>query len=184
MHPRFDHKTIANAAEVRELTPQQMDTVRAEVAADLGRGRDAWPAVQWLAGTNDVMAKKQVVAELNAVLSGTSAELLTHEAAVDNFSSDIVFGRAAADRRRMSRAFDFAVALQASLPGTTENVTDLDFEHQASQRRRTADEHEARTEELHRLGVRPGEGLPFHELYMKRRSKKNWEKSGRDQLSG
>jgi len=178
MQQSFDEHTIAKASEVATVTDEQMASVRAMVSAGLGRGSDAWPAVQWLAGTSDLKAKKRLLADLNAVLSGASTELLSHDAAVHNFSSDIVFGRATRDRQRISRAFDFAAALLASIPRSTESVTNLEFEQQVAQRRLTADAHEARTEELHRLGVRAGEGLPFHELYMRRRSKKSWESSG------
>lgn len=179
MVQHFEDLDLAQARSVDELSYEQLQDVRALIAADLGQGRDAWPAVTWLAATNDERAKQHILGELTAVIKGASSELLNHEAAVDNFGSDIVFGRAARDRRRISRAFDFATALGSSaVTQITETVTDLPFEEEADKRRRITEDQEAKADELNRLGVEPGSGLPFWEMYMRRRRHKNWGKGG------
>lgn len=175
----FEDLNLAEARSIDMLSYEQLTDVRALIAADLGQGRDAWPAVTWLAATNDEQAKQSVLAELTAVIEGTSSALLDNDAAVNNFSSDIVFGRAARDRRRISRAFDFASALGASLGRRSSSaVTDLPFEAEADKRRKITEEQEARADELNRLGVQAGSGLPFWEMYMRRRRHKNWGNRG------
>lgn len=175
----FDETSLREARSIDAVTERQFRDVRAVVAVDLNGGADAWPAVQWLASTNDEHAKRSMIAELNGVLNGSSHDLLDHEAAVDNFATDVVFGRASLDRRRVGRAFDFVSALQASLHHESEAViADLDFEETVSRRRRELEEHEARQQALTRMGVEPGKGLPFFELYMRRRRHKSWETPG------
>lgn len=194
----FDERAISAARAIDTLTPEQFQTVRALIATDLGRGRDAWPAVSWLAATNDERSKQIIVRELEHVINGSTSELLSHEAAVDNFSSDVVFGRASIERRRVSRAFDFLTALLRSMsrPATPPPSTasteidggdvmtgvraagpapmDLGFERTVDRRRADAERQADREQELNRLGVQPGNGLPFWELYMRRRRHKSW----------
>ncbi len=174
----FDEVALRDAPQIETVTPQQLLEVRARVRADLYHGRDGWPAVTWIAATRDAAAKERLIQELSAVMNGATNTLLDVDGAVDNFGSEIVFGRAAQERRRMSRAFDYITALQLSLgrigvDGST-SAPDPGFEAEVAQRRRTSEQHVARQDELSRLGMQPGRGVPFWELYMRRRRKKSW----------
>lgn len=177
----FDEVALRKAPEIDSVTSQQLLDVRTAVRSDLFHGRDAWPAVMWLSATRDVGAKERLIAELSAVIDGASSTLLDVDGAVDNFGSEIVFGRAAQERRRISRAFDYVTALQRSLgrdgaaPLTAEgDALDLRFEDVVDKRRDEAERHAEREDRLSRFGVQPGRGLPFYELYMRRRRKKSW----------
>lgn len=171
----FELSTASGVSSVPTATLQRIHNL---IADDLLRGRDAWPAVNWLAATDDTVAKKRLYDELTAIVEGASSRLLEVDGAVDNFGSEIVFGRAARARRQLSRAFDFASTLRDAIPGEGEEFSvDLGFEVIVEQRREEAKVHEDRTEALQRLGVEPGKGLPFFELYMQRRSKRNWSAS-------
>lgn len=176
----FDEVALRDAPQIERVSEQQLLDVRASVRADLFQGRDAWPAVAWLAATRDTRAKDHLIGELTAVIEGASSTLLEVDGAVDNFGTEIVFGRAAQERRRISRAFDYVTALQRSLGRNTvadpddAGALDLSFEEAVDQRRSAAAAHAEREDELSRLGVQPGRGLPFWEMYMRRRRKKSW----------
>jgi len=177
----FDEVALREAPQIVAVTPEQLLDVRTAVRSDLFHGRDAWPAVTWLAATSDVTAKEHLIGELTAVIEGASSTLLDVDGAVDNFGSEIVFGRAAQERRRISRAFDYVTALQRSLgrnvdmPASGEGAAlDLGFEDAIDERRERATRHDERQDALSRSGLQPGRGVPFFELYMRRRRKKSW----------
>lgn len=173
----FDEVALREAPQIVTVTREQLLDVRARVRADLFHGRDGWPAVTWIAATRDVAAKEHLIQELTAVIDGASSSLLEVDGAVDNFGSEIVFGRAAQERRRIGRAFDYVTALQRSLGRQTdqdEATLDLGFEQAVDERRRASEHHAERQDELSRFGVQPGRGLPFWEMYMRRRRKKSW----------
>lgn len=177
----FDEAALRGATAIDAVTPQQLLDVRAAVRADLFQGRDAWPAVLWLSATRDAAAKKRLIGELTAVIDGASSALLDVDGAVDNFGTEVVFGRAAQERRRVSRAFDYVTALQRSVGHVVEvaestegAALDLGFEKTVDRRRTESEDHAERQDRLSRAGLLPGRGVPFYELYMKRRRKKNW----------
>ena len=171
----FDELALRDATAIDRVTSEQLRSVRDLVGHDLRHGRDAWPAVSWLAATRDAEAKEGLIRELTAVIDGASSALLDVEAAADNFGSEIVFGRAARERRRISRAFDFVTALQRSLHHESEaDPLDLGFEQVVDRRRSVNERQSAREEQLSRFGVQPASGLPFWELYMRRRRHKSW----------
>jgi len=170
----FDELDQDCAATVETVSPDRLQHVRERIADDLIDRHDAWPAVRWLAATGDDRAKRSVIDDLDQVMSGVSRALLTDEAAADNIRTEVVFGRALHDRRQIGRAFEFSSALRASLTDPPVNRADPGFEEKVRRRRRRAEAHEQRIGSLARLGVQPGKGLPFWELYMRRRDKKSW----------
>ena len=170
----FDDLDLRAAASIGSVSAEQLQDVRRAIADDLLKRHDAWPAVQWLAATGDDGAKRRLIGDLEQVIAGVSNALLTSEAAADAVASGVVFGRSMKDRRQIGRAFEFSSALHASLPDGPADRSDAAFERQVRERRRRAEAHEQRVESLTRLGVEHGKGLPFWELYMRRRSKKSW----------
>ena len=174
--PHFEDATRAEVEEITEIGAEQFRRVRSAVTMDLRYGRDSGPAVAWLAATGDIASKRLLIDELTEVLGTTSSSLLTHDTAIANVSTDIVFGRAIQERRRMSRAYDLIELLRRSIPDDpSEGVTvDPEFERKVVQRRRSVEDQEQRTRRLLRMGIQPGDGLPFWELYMRRRGQKSW----------
>ena len=172
--PPFDELDLRDASSIDAVSAEQLQHVRDRIADDLLSRRDAWPAVRWLAATRDDAAKRKVSEDLDQVMAGVSRALLTDEAAADNIRSGVVFGRAMNDRRQIGRAFEFASALLAALDDPPVDRSDAGFEQKVRHHRRRAEAHEQRTRSLSRLGVQPGKGLPFWELYMRRRNKKSW----------
>jgi len=170
----FDELDLDGAATIESVSPDRLDHVRERIADDLIERHDAWPVVRWLAATGDDRAKRRVIEDLDHVMSGVSRALLTDQAAADNIRTEVVFGRALHDRRQIGRAFEFSSALHASLADPPVDRSDPDFEEKVRRRRRRAEAHEHRIVSLARLGVQPGKGLPFWELYMRRRDKKSW----------
>ncbi|MEM7093807.1 MAG: hypothetical protein AAF567_12455 [Actinomycetota bacterium] len=172
---RFDETDLREAATIERVSPDQFQMVHGRITADLRYGRDAWPAVSWLAATQDPEAKERMIREVGAELQSASAALLSVDGAVDNFGSEIVFGRAAQHRRRARRAFDFATALHRSLhPDEASGAYDLSFEDIVSRREQASAMHDAQTAALPRMGLQPGSGVPFYDLYMRRRRHKSW----------
>ncbi len=132
-----------------------------------GDSLPAWNAIWDLVQSRDAQGKQEILQELRGYVA-------------ESVAGDSIDGVTVAQARAFEQAIDQSIGPRTLHQPATENSASV-VRHNghvppSNELRRQANQDQIETHRaaMHKIGVRPGDGIPMWALYMTRRDKRSW----------